>query len=327
MLLLDLDGVLYLGPDPVPHAAEAVAAARRRGVATAFVTNNSSRAPEVIAQHLRQLGIDASDQDVVTSAQAAARVVASQVPPGSAVLVIGTTALQEQVRSAGLRPVLAGELGTEPPAAVVQGLSPDITWRDLAAAAVAVRAGALWVAGNVDSTLPSPRGALPGNGTLVDAVRTATGVEPLVAGKPEPALHEESVRRTGARFPLVVGDRLDTDVAGAVRAGCPSLLVLTGVTDLAAVVQAGRDRRPDFVGTDLRALLRPQPPVTVNRGSATCDGARARLVDGVLHLDADSTAPGDDVRRDIAVLRAACACAWPAQDAGQAVEAVAGWPP
>lgn len=324
-LLLDLDGVLYLGGERVAHAETAVASARARGVGTAFVTNNASRSPDAVARHLCELGIPASAADVVTSGQAAARVAAERVPPDSTVLVVGSPALAAHVREAGLRPVTVRELAGRVPAAVVQGLAADTTWRDLAEAAVAVRAGAVWIAGNADATLPTPRGPVPGNGALVEAVRRATGLTPLVAGKPEPAVHEESLRRTGARRPLVVGDRLDTDVAGAVRVGCPSLLVLTGVTDLLALLQAPPGRRPDFVGRDLRVLEAPQPAVVTRSGRATCDGAVATFDHGVLTLVA-GTAPGVDpdnqVRRDVALLRAACARAWAAADRGEAIRSV-----
>jgi HAD superfamily hydrolase (TIGR01450 family) len=299
----------------------------------AFVTNNASRAPEVVAAHLTALGIAAEAADVVTSGQAAARVVAARVPAGSAVLVVGTDALADQLHAAGLRPVrTVADAGDGGPAAVVQGLSPDTTWRDLAEAAAAVHAGALWVVGNVDATLPTPRGPLPGNGTMVDAVRTATGAQPLVAGKPEPALHEESVQRVGARHPLVVGDRLDTDVAGAVRAGADSLLVLTGVVGVLELVRAPAGMRPSYVAPDLRGLFVAHPPVRVDGAAAVCGDACARVQDGVATLerpaDAADAAADDDaaVARQLAALRALCAAAWSAADAGRDVRTVEGWP-
>jgi len=311
--------VLYVGRAGVPHAAEAVTAARQAGMRLAFVTNNASRAPEEVAEHLCRLGVDAAPDDVVTSGQAAARLVAERVPAGSAVLVVGSPALERQVAGAGLRPVRTlQDAGPGGPAAVVQGLWPGTTWRDLEQATVAVHRGALWVAGNVDSTLPGPDGVLPGNGTMVDAVRTATGREPVVAGKPEPALHEESVRRVGSRRPLVVGDRLDTDVDGAVRAGADCLLVLTGVVDLAALLTAPRGSRPSYVAHDLRALGRPQLPVQISGARATCGGWTAVATDGA--VVADGSGQPDDA------LRAACAAAWAAADAGTPVRAASGLP-
>ena len=299
--LYDLDGVLYLGGDPVPYAAESVAAATAAGLRAAYVTNNASRRPASVAAHLTELGIPARPEDVVTSAQAAARWLAERLPPHSPVLVLGTEELAEEVRAVGLEPVRGADAST---AAVVQGLAPDTAWKDLAEAAVAIRAGALWVAGNADSTYPSPRGPLPGNGAMVAALRTATGLAPVVVGKPEPALHRESVERVGARRPLVVGDRLDTDVLGAVRGGADSLLVLTGVVDREELLAAPVGSRPTYVSSDLRGLLVPQHPVVVEGETATCAGARAHWDGAELVVDGG----GDDA------LRAACALAWTRAD-------------
>ena len=299
--LYDLDGVLYLAGDPVPHAAESVAAATAAGLRAAYVTNNASRRPSSVAAHLTELGIPARTEDVVTSAQAAARWIAEHLPTDSAVLVLGTEELADEVRDVGLRPVREAAPDT---AAVVQGLAPDTGWRDIAEAAVAIRAGALWVSGNADSTYPSPRGPLPGNGAMVAALRTATGAEPVVVGKPEPALHRESVERVGARRPLVVGDRLDTDVLGAVRGGADSLLVLTGVVDRDQLLAAPAGSRPTYVSSDLRGLLAPQPPVVVEGEVARCGSARARWDGGALVLDGT----GDEA------LRAACALSWARAD-------------
>ncbi|MGZ6827829.1 MAG: HAD-IIA family hydrolase [Mycobacteriales bacterium] len=299
--LLDLDGVLYVGPDPVPHAAESVAAARRAGMRAAFVTNNASRRPAVVAEHLRELGVPATEDDVVTSAQAAVRHLASRVAAGSAVLVLGTDGLAEEVELGGFRPVRDADGA----AAVVQGLSTTTSWADLAEASVAIRAGALWVAGNADSTYPSRRGPLPGNGALVQALVTATGRRPVVVGKPEPELHRASVERVGASRPLVVGDRLDTDVLGAVRGGADSLLVLTGVTDVEHLLAAPAGMRPTYVAQDLRGLLEAHEAPVVQGEEARCGAARAWWEDGRARWD-----DGDDG------LRAACALAWSRDEDG-----------
>ena len=264
--------MLYRGPEPVEHAASAVAAARTAGMRMAFVTNNASRHPEAVAAQLVDLGIAAEPHEVVTSAQAAARAVAAQVPAGAAVLVLGTEALAETISAAGLRPVRAAGPDV---AAVVQGLAPTTSMADLAEATVALRAGALWFAGNTDATLPSPRGLLPGNGCFVTLLADLTGRRPHVAGKPDPTLHRESVERVGAIRPLVVGDRLDTDIAGAVRGGADSLLVLTGVTDVAALLLAPRGSRPTYVSRDLRGLGEMHPQVEVQGDHAFCRAARA----------------------------------------------------
>jgi len=303
--LYDLDGVLYLAEHPVPHAAEAVAAARTAGLRPAYVTNNAGRRPAVVAAQLTSLGIPAREQDVVTSAQAAVREVARHVQAGAQVLVVGSDGLAEEVAAGGFVPVR--KAGPQV-AAVVQGLARTTAWTDLAEAAVAIRAGALWVAGNGDTTYPSRRGPLPGNGALVAALVTATGRSPTVVGKPEPALHRESVERVGARRPLVIGDRLDTDVLGAVRGGSDSLLVLTGVVDRAALLAAPRGSRPTYVGADLRALLGPQPEVFLHDGTATCGDAVASYRQGELVVDGQGTP----------ALRVACALAWAHADGNDA---------
>ncbi|MCW2622875.1 MAG: family hydrolase [Frankiales bacterium] len=279
--LYDLDGVLYVGQEAVPHAADSVRRATAAGLRAAFVTNNASRSPASVAEHLNRLDIPAQPSDVVTSGQAAARWLADHLAPGAPVLVLGTADLAAEVAAVGLRIVVSAD---EAPAAVVQGLAPSTGWNELAEAAVALGQGALWVAGNTDATLPSPRGPLPGNGAFVAALITATGRHPVVVGKPEPALHRESVERVAARHPLVIGDRLDTDVLGAVRGACDSLLVLTGVSDLEGLLAAPIGSRPTYVGTDLRALVMPQPAVRIvgengrreRQVTAECDGVVAR---------------------------------------------------
>ena len=207
----------------------------------AFVTNNAARTPEAVAAHLRDLGVAAEPDDVVTSAQAAATLVAERVPAGAPVLVVGGDGLRAALTERGLRPVASAD---DEPAAVVQGFAPDVGWTLLTEGVVAVRRGLPWVASNLDRTIPTARGLAPGNGALVGVIAAVTGATPVVAGKPELALHEEAVRRTGAQRPLVVGDRLDTDIEGANRAGADSLLVLTGVTSPGELVCAAGATAP-----------------------------------------------------------------------------------
>lgn len=294
----------------MPHAPEGVAAARTAGMRVAYVTNNASRPPADIAERLTGLGIPAEPDDVVTSAQAAARVLAEQVAAGSLVLVVGTAALADEVQRVGLRPVHAlADAGDAPVAAVVQGLSPEVDQRDLADASVALRAGAVWVATNTDLTLPSVRGPLPGNGAFVAVLQLVTGLSPLVAGKPDPALHRESVERVAARTPLIVGDRLDTDVLGAVRGGADSLLVMTGVTDRDVLLGAPPGSRPTYVSSDLRGLSQahPEVEVEVQRGTSRCRQARASVRDRRVVVEGD----GDDA------VRAEVALTWALADAGR----------
>ena len=297
--LLDLDGVVYLGGVAIPGAAAALTSARQRGMRLAFVTNNASRTPSAIAAQLTGLGVTAGATDVVTSAQAAAHLLAARLPAGAPVLVVGGMGLRLALRERGLRPV---STAADHPAAVVQGFAPDIGYPLLAEAALAIRAGAWYVASNADLTLPTSRGPQPGNGSLVQVLVTATGQHPVVAGKPEPPLHAESIARTGAQRPLVIGDRLDTDIAGAARGGSDSMLVLTGVTDPAAAVLARPGERPTYLASTLAGLLTPHPPVVTAGGEFSCGGWSARLNGARLDL-AGTGEPVDG-------LRALCAAAW-----------------
>jgi HAD superfamily hydrolase (TIGR01450 family) len=263
-LLLDLDGVVYAGEGAIAHAADVLAQVRARGVPMAFVTNNASRTPDAVAALLNAVGVAATPDEVATAAQAAARLLAADLPTGAPVLVVGGDGLIAALADAGLTAVRAAD---EEPVAVVQGYSPDVGWRQLAEAAVAVRAGARWVASNLDLTIPSDRGLLPGNGTLVAAVAAAVGRQPDdVAGKPARPLHDEAMLRTGGRAPLVVGDRLDTDIEGANAVGAASLLVLTGVTRPAELVAAPPKWRPTYLAADLRGLLAPPRSVSGRLG-------------------------------------------------------------
>lgn len=253
LVIFDLDGVIYLIDRPIAGAVEAVGELHRADVPLAYATNNASRRAAEVADLLTGLGVPAEVDEVITSAGASAAVLAQRLPPGSKVLVVGADALRAEVREVGLEPVARAE---ERPVAVVQGYGPQVGWADLAEAAVAIRGGAQWVATNTDRTLPSPRGPLPGNGSLVAALRTALNREPdLVVGKPQPELFATAARRVGATRPLVVGDRLDTDIEGAVRAGMDSLLVLTGVSGPADLLAAPPERRPTYVAGDLSGLF------------------------------------------------------------------------
>ena len=315
--LLDLDGVIYVGPDAVTGVPAALAEVRRAGMRLAYVTNNAARTPESVAEHLTSLGVAADASDVITSAQAAAHYLADRLPAGAPVLVVGTAGLFAALRERGLQPV---ESADERPRAVVQGYSPELNWRQLAEGAVAIRAGATWIATNLDPTVPSPRGPLPGNGSMVAALRTATGVTPITTGKPDPTMHRESLERSGAKRPIVVGDRLDTDIEGATRVGCPSLLVLTGVTTPSELLCAPPQLRPDYLGGDAGALLIEHPGVIRTEDGGRCGQWQARVIAaGDQHSlrlrridDPDADQPGSD---DLDPLRALCVAAWVHTDA------------
>jgi len=312
-LLLDLDGTLFRGAEPTVGAREALA---ETDAAVFYVTNNASRSAADVAEHLQALGFSAQPDDVVTSAQAAARLLGSQLAPGSRVLVVGTEALAAEVSAEGLRPV---RLAADRPVAVVQGHSPHTAWADLAEAALALRDGAVWVAANVDLTLPTERGLLPGNGAMVTALRAATGREPQIAGKPEPTLMTETLARGTYRAPLVVGDRLDTDIAAANAAGLPSLLVLTGVSTARDAVLASPAERPTYIAHDLRGLSAPAERLRV--GSQP--GWRVDSDSGSVTVTAGLSGAEDD---GLAVVRALASEAWrvAARHGGSSVAVVAG---
>jgi glycerol-1-phosphatase len=308
--VLDLDGVVYVGADAVPGAPEALNAAQDGGMHLAFVTNNAARPPEEIADQLRGFGVDAHDEDVVTSSQAAARLLSTQLEPGSKVYLIGGTGLEQALRERGLEPVTELE---DDPVAVVQGYGPDMPWRRVLRGAVLVNQGLPWVASNTDMTFPTPQGVGPGNGTLVELVARFSGREPQVAGKPMKPLFEETLTRVGGSHPLVVGDRLDTDIEGAVTMGWDSLLVLTGVTGLEQLVRAEQHERPTYVGLDLGALAEPQTAPETTEAGVTLGGWTASVEDG--RLDVAGDGPTADWWRAVAV------AAWRhLDDTGQPVE-------
>jgi glycerol-1-phosphatase len=291
LVILDLDGVVYLGTEPIPGAAEAIGRLHAGGRRVAYATNNAGRSPQEVAALLVSLGIEAGVDEVVTSPQAAGRLLAQRLPAKAPVLVVGSDALRAQIDAVGLTPVDDAEAA---PVAVVQGYGPEVGWRQLAEATVAIRGGALWVATNTDRTLPSPRGPLPGNGSMVAALSTALDRTPdVIVGKPEPALFVEAATRVGARRPLVVGDRLDTDIEGAHRAGMDSVLVLTGVASPRDALTAPPSRRPTLLAADLTELS------TVD--SSTGGWAVRREAD-TLVLSGDGT--------PMEALRCLCAEAW-----------------
>ncbi len=251
-LLLDLDGVIYEGKNVIEDAVESITALREMGIKTGYVTNNSSRKPETIADQLRGFGLELSASEVISSAQAGVELLATMIPAGSKVLVVGGEGLRAEVVAAGFELVASSD---QSPAAVIQGFSPDVGWNDLAEASYSIQRGAKWVATNQDWTIPREKGLAPGNGTLVSAVHTAVGQLPVVAGKPERAIFDTAVRTFLARSAIYVGDRLDTDVVGANKAGLGSALVMTGVTTRKELLAAKSDSRPTYILGTLRDLL------------------------------------------------------------------------
>lgn len=294
LAMLDLDGVVYIGPYAVSGAPEQVDRARAAGMRVAFITNNARRPPAEVAAHLRELGVEAQAEDVVTSAQAAARVLADRLGVGARVALLGADGLADALVAAGLEPVAV----TDDAEALVSGYGPDVRWRDIMRAAVRVRDGLWWVASNSDMTIPTSFGVAPGHGVLVETIRRFSGTDPVVAGKPSRPLLDETVRRVGGDRPLMVGDRLDTDIEGAVNAGVDSLLVLTGVTGLSELVTARAGERPTYLSVDLSGLLTAHPEVALDHGTARSGGWTATVDDGSLTVAGDGGA--DDWWRVVA---------------------------
>jgi glycerol-1-phosphatase len=310
--LFDLDGVVYLGPVAVRGAAEGIAALRERGTRTGFVTNNAARSPAAVAAHLVELGIPATAADVVTSAQAGAHLVLNRFGPGARVLVVGGEGVAAALAELGLVAVWSAD---EQPVAVLQGYGFELTWQQLNEAAVAIQRGAHWVATNTDPTRPTDRGLVPGNGAAVAAVAMAVQATPEVAGKPYRPLLDDTVARLGAQRPIYVGDRLDTDIAGARNAGLDSMLVLSGSHGPIDLLAAGPTERPTHLGLDLRALLQPPLLVTSDHGVWRCGSASASISDGTVQV---AGAQPDTVT----AIWAAAHAAWWLADQGQPVDPV-----
>lgn len=253
LLIFDLDGVVVLGDRPISGAPQALSRLREMGKTIRFATNNASRTAADVAELLNRIGVKADPDEVLTSAGAAAALLRQRFAAQAKILVVGAPALEQEIVNAGLMPVSTAD---DAPVAVVQGYGPEVGWKQLAEACIAVRAGAFWVATNTDRTLPTPRGPLPGNGALVTALATALGREPdLVAGKPGPGLFQAAARGAGSPRTLVIGDRMDTDIAGAHAAGFDSLLVFTGVDSAESVAKAAANERPTYVAKDLPGLF------------------------------------------------------------------------
>lgn len=315
-LLLDLDGVVYLGPDKIPHAVETITALQNDGMPVAYVTNNSARSPQTVADHLRGYGLDASPEHVATSAQAAVAIMKKELPPNSPVLVVGGPGLRAEVEGIGMRIVDSKD---DKPVAVVQGFSPDVSWRELAEGAYAINEGARFYATNTDLSIPTERGRAPGNGSLVQGITNATGVVPTSAGKPKPELFHHAAALLNSKAPLFVGDRLDTDLAGAVAANMPGLLVFTGVTDARQVITCAPNERPTYLAHDLRGLLERHNATEKKGDFWTSGSVKARVVSGRIEVQApNGYEAGSEHWLD--AVRALCGAVWEALDNEQKVD-------
>lgn len=289
LVMCDLDGVVYVGGAAVDGVPQALTDVRRLGAHVAFVTNNAARTPATVASHLTELGISAEPHDVVTSAQAVAGLVSEHCEPGATVLALGAEGLWSALRERGLTPVGAKDPSADRAAAVVTGYGPDVVWREVMQTAVAVRAGVPWFASNTDSTIPTAHGVAPGHGAMVRMLADFAGREPVVAGKPQPPLLEETVRRVGGRRPLMVGDRLDTDIDGGRAIGVDTMLVMTGVTGAAGLVSIPSGQRPTYVAASLAGVLEEHRAVRRDGDDHVMGTVRARVVDGEIVTEGAAT--------------------------------------
>lgn len=304
VVLADLDGVVYAGPGALPYAIESlnqIAETRRVG----YITNNASRTDASVAEHLSSLGLTVTADEIVTSPQAAMRLLTPMVPPPATLLIIGGEGLVVEAEKAGYSVTRSAD---DNPDAVVQGFAPEVAWTDLAEAAFALKVpeeegGIPWIATNSDWTIPRERGVAPGNGTLVSAVHTAVGRLATVAGKPEKPIFEEALARFGAAKTLFIGDRLDTDILGAARVGIDSVLVLTGIDRPKHVLAAPEGSRPTFIVSDLRELHEPYPLTKRKDGAVTVNGASVRVVGGDVEILSAGT-------RQIDLVRAGATAIW-----------------
>ncbi|MEO6944303.1 MAG: HAD-IIA family hydrolase [Lacisediminihabitans sp.] len=304
LLLADLDGVVYRGSDAIDYAIESLNRVAER-IPVAYVTNNASRTDASVAEHLRGLGLDAQSTDIVTSPQAAVRLLAELVPAGSTVLAVGGEGLTFELAKAGYVPTSSA---LDNPAAVVQGFASTLGWEQLAEACFALNSdvgggGIPWVATNTDWTILVARGIAPGNGTLVSAVHSAVGRLPIVAGKPEVAIYQEALGRFGMANALFVGDRLDTDILGSNRAGIASVFVMTGVDGAKQLLAADSPSRPRFILEDLRQLHEPYPQtIHSDAGQFAVGDSAVRMQENRIELVAAGT--------QINLIRASTAAIW-----------------
>jgi glycerol-1-phosphatase len=311
--LFDLDGVIYLGPEPVAGAPEAVGRLQQHGVRVGFVTNNAARTPAAVADQLQSFGITCDESDVVTSAQAGAAVVAERFGTGARVLAVGGEGLQQALVEADLVAVNSAD---DHPVAVIQGYDPKLSWELITEAVLAIGRGATWVATNTDPTRPTERGLVPGNGAAVAAVRTAVETDPLVAGKPHRPLLEETIRRLGSQRPIFVGDRIDTDIAGAGNLDMDSMLVMTGAHGPVQLFSAIGVERPTLLGLSAADLLGDERTTRSAGEDRVAVGSIEAYLDG--HQLQLSREPSNDELVD--AIWAATRLCWQCADAEQPVD-------
>nr|WP_275901912.1 HAD-IIA family hydrolase [Brevibacterium zhoupengii] len=307
--MFDLDGVVYHGPEPISGAAEGINFLHGQSIPVNYVTNNATRTAEVVAEHISTLGISTTPDEVTTSAQVLAGRLAERFGTGALIYLVGTTGLATALESEGLRVTRTLEYD---PVAIAQGLDPEITYERIVAACEAITAGIEWWATNPDYSMVGPRSRVPGNGAFIDMLSKLTGAQPTVVGKPSPHMMEFAARRIGAKRPLMVGDRLDTDIEGGNSARFETALVLTGVHDIHDALQAGPGLRPTYILPSLRSLPRLITGSAQSAADETPESATCRIVDGELHLD-------ESAQDRVSTVESALRLAWETMDRGEDV--------
>jgi 4-nitrophenyl phosphatase len=255
-LILDMDGVLWHGDTPMPGLAEFFGRLRQLNIDFVLATNNAAKTPGQYAAKLARFGVEVPESAILTSSEATAEFLRGEYDAGTAVFVVGGTGLQEAVEKRGFRrlsveDVLAGETA----AVVTVGFYQEAAFPDFAAGAICIHKGARFVGTNPDPTFPSEYGPLPGAGSFLALIETATGVAPTIIGKPGPLIFQDAMRRLGGtpENTAMVGDRLSTDIAGGKAAGIPTILLLSGITSRADL--ADSDIQPDYIFTDITELV------------------------------------------------------------------------
>jgi 4-nitrophenyl phosphatase len=253
-LILDMDGVLWKADAPIGDLPAIFKRIGERGLKYVFATNNGTKTPEEYQQKLAELGVEIDAAQMVTSAMGVAFMLAKKFPKGTRVFVIGEEGVRASLRTQGFKVLTVEEAAQAQ--VFVMGIDRKITFQKMMEATLLVRAGIPFYATNADKTFPTPRGEIPGAGAWISVIVTATGVEPIVAGKPSPYLMELSLEKLGTSKAetLVVGDRLDTDIAAGQAAGCPTALVLSGISQKAAA--SVWMPRIDLIADDLASLVR-----------------------------------------------------------------------
>lgn len=250
-LIVDMDGVLWRDNEPMPGLPEFFACLRQHHLKFILATNNASQTPEQYTAKLAHFGVEAPVECVLNSAQVAAAYLSTIAPPGARVYVIGRQGTRQALERRGF--VLTDETGAGA-AYVVVGWDRDLTWDKLRTAALLIHGGAGFIGTNPDTSYPTERGPVPGNGAQLAALEATTGVAPTIVGKPEPWMYEEAMRRMDAHpgTTAVIGDRLNTDIAGGARAGLSTILVLSGISTEADLTAS--PFKPDLVYTDINSL-------------------------------------------------------------------------